>query len=42
MPGRVHFLAPDLAPGEYRLEVRTGSDGDVRRGALDVPLTVQP
>jgi hypothetical protein len=43
-PGRLHFLVPDLAPGEYRLEVRTSPNGDgqQRRGILDAVLTVAP
>jgi hypothetical protein len=44
MPGRLHFLVPDLAPGEYRLEVRIGPNGsgELRRGTLEAVLTVAP
>jgi len=42
MPSRLHFLVPDLAPGEYELEVRTSHNGKVHRGTLDAILTVAP
>jgi hypothetical protein len=43
-PGRLHFLVPELVPGEYRLEVRTApyGDGQQYRGMLDATLTVAP
>jgi hypothetical protein len=42
MPGRLHFLVPDLAPGEYELEVRASHNGRLHRGMLDAILTVAP
>jgi hypothetical protein len=43
LPAKVHFLVPELAPGDYQLVVRTrsdGEDGELRSGTLKATLTV--